>query len=527
MKRFYPKPSNFSYFVFFVVLLITALIIHSCKKDPRSSESVSLSQSELSLLQLIYKIATTTDKNNLKALNVKANNATTLSNTNYGANSSDFNLISNLNVQLDKYLIKNRSDNSRVVEFEMQPDSNTLVLKKLSIGDTIFYKNKTSSVFIKLNDGGRINCFMKVIEDFSKTRKSVIKNVHYQNIPKTFNGVVLFYSLNKKFINGYRYKNGTISGIINASSTVTNAQGVVTESKARMLVLADPGTDGCDTELEIDDYVCYYGGTPDDPNQFFNGCETVGSTYIYVSCYYGGGEPGTAAGDSGGGGNSSNPTTPQTPPNLLDKLTRSSTLTDAQKAALLTLLQQLQTTNCLGKALINFFTSNGTQFNWSVNPNLPSQASYTPINNSVSPVGSIALQGTDSLDPMSLFEELFHAYQDATYPGGTAQYLNSASANIELEAKLLNDLYRVDNNLGGAYAINNDAHYIDFLTDLTSTYSSYPTSFSTSQLGWYNIFLGEFIQPNYNPYYTNDVINYSFQPSAIFSLINSSPCNSL
>lgn len=51
---------------------------------------------------------------------------------------------------------------------------------------------------------------------------------------------------------------------------------------------------------------------------------------------------------------------------------------------------------------------------------------------------------TASITSGNLQEELFHAAQDAFYPGGTSQYSNIGFSNVEFEAKLYRDIVNVN-----------------------------------------------------------------------------------
>lgn len=207
MKQNYLK--KFTVRLAIVVALVCAIvIIHSCRKDQRedTTPSTTLSQTDLIQLQLAYKIGTSAGTN--LSLNPGTTGTSSSGSTGFPA------LIHNLNVQWDKYVINNRADNSRVVEFDMQPDTGLTLLKQLNTGDTVYYRNKTCAGFIKLGNGKQFNFFMKVIEDFSLTHKSVIGQLHYRQIPATFSGEIFYYSLNKTFINGYRFTNGKVTGTV-------------------------------------------------------------------------------------------------------------------------------------------------------------------------------------------------------------------------------------------------------------------------------------------------------------------------
>ncbi|MBA9076692.1 hypothetical protein [Rufibacter quisquiliarum] len=123
----------------------------------------------------------------------------------------------------------------------------------------------------------------------------------------------------------------------------------------------------------------------------------------------------------------------------MDNLINTSTLTDAERAKLESILNKIFE-NCTGAALLNALHSNNLKFDFKTNPNLNGLGSYSPIEK------SITFKGVNSMNFGTLQEELFHAYQDKYHQVGTAQYLGKpGSANIEFEAKLfsmINELYQ-------------------------------------------------------------------------------------
>ena len=61
-------------------------------------------------------------------------------------------------------------------------------------------------------------------------------------------------------------------------------------------------------------------------------------------------------------------------------------------------------------------------------------ASYNPSDKSV------RFRDYNSITAENLKEELFHAWQDAYYPGGIWQYRETGKVNVEFEAKLYQDI---------------------------------------------------------------------------------------
>jgi len=283
-----------------LALISILFIVHSCRKDlsTPAQQPTTLSQTDLTQLQAIYNAGIST---NSSLLSVNSTGTT-------GANS----LIQNLNVNWNSYVIKNRADNSQVVEFDMQPDAGTMLLTKPKAGDTLYIKNKSCALFIKLNNGTRLNVFMKVIEDYHLTHQSVIGNLHYRQIPATFSGQILYYTLDKKYINGYLFTNGKITGIVTMGAGPTTKQQVA-GLQTNVAQDADPcgwldeycedncggppagnsvlyATPACSSE-----YALYYVDCPPyDPGD--DGDDDTGDT---------GGVTGDTGGSTGGGGGSS------------------------------------------------------------------------------------------------------------------------------------------------------------------------------------------------------------------------------
>lgn len=142
---------------------------------------------------------------------------------------------------------------------------------------------------------------MKVIEDFALTGKTVIDDVHYKQIPAKFTGQVMFYTFDKKFMNGYQYTHGVITGTI----------GIVLNQTTTGLQVAQSG-------LRTNSYPCGivavyqtwcdYGGSVDNPYKYSNGC---GQMYLYSYFVYCNGD---STDGSGGGGANGDGTPPPCPP---------------------------------------------------------------------------------------------------------------------------------------------------------------------------------------------------------------------
>jgi len=240
-----------------LLLFLAFFVIHSCRKDIRMSgtqQNIALSDADISELKGIYN----------SGINASGQ-ATTSTN---GSQVSNF--IRNLNVKWGNYQAYTRDDNSQVAEFELEKENFMLSTRQQKAGDTVFFRNKTEAVFIKLSNGKRLSVFMKVIEDFNQTKKSVIANLHYKQIPSTFTGSIIFYTLDRHFINGWRYNAGQIVAKLGTPGAASANSTQQVNSTNKQVNVAKPTCGGVTVYWEED---CEYDVVLDD-----------GTVYIYYNC---------------------------------------------------------------------------------------------------------------------------------------------------------------------------------------------------------------------------------------------------
>jgi len=384
-----------------------------------------------------------------------------------------------------------------------------------------FKKNPSKSSFLILNDGKTYTAYiMTILADSAYLQNNYNKlNLNsYSKRDANFSGYVFYSAPGGKLLSGWHYLNGKI----NKSITPTTSHSSVLQVQSVKNSNIQLNDNGC----SISSYLVYTGTSCISAGGAAPTCTDYYDEYDFLICdtIQSVAPPDDGSGGGGSGGFPAPP--PPLPvavniPKQLDTLiTNKTALTQPQIDTLNSKLNQILQ-DCIGKAIYNYLTANQISFpftfNPSTNPNSPDGASFDPSS------GTINIKNLATLSSTSLEEEFFHAVQNSFY-GGTYQYANTASANIEFEAKLLRDMYQVINGIGVNWAIMNDPSYFAFLQNLTNNYTSYPTSFTPTQLGWYKIYLGEFIQSQYNPYYTNDVIDYTFLPTAIFNITSSSTC---
>lgn len=209
------QPESLTYVLLTAGLLILTLIfVNSCRKDNR--KVLPSPQSPL-------VTAINADIPNLKVIYAKAMGSNGLSVKSVGGKA--LNLIKTLDVNWNTYTLQKRRDSSILAEFDMNNDTGLFVLQKLTPGDTIKYANKTDVVFIKYKDGSRLNFFMKVVEDLTvPASKEVIKSLHYGEVPPGFCGMILYYTLDRQYINGYHFTYGIADGTITFPSTAGQQQ---------------------------------------------------------------------------------------------------------------------------------------------------------------------------------------------------------------------------------------------------------------------------------------------------------------
>ena len=191
-------------------------------------------------------------------------------------------------------------------------------------------------------------------------------------------------------------------------------------------------------------------------NEIWTGSSSTGMSYQYTHCWIkvhnfnsgwamadfpdgpGGNWGGTS--DGGGGGYLPPPVSASTE---LQKIMKSISMTDAQKEKLNQALDDFIKEGCMQKALYDALFNKNVKLDFGMvatPTDTSAPANYNPNNK------SIKFKNASEITNANLKEELFHAWQDAYYPGGTAQYGKDAYGNklpgyvnIEFEAKVFKD----------------------------------------------------------------------------------------
>lgn len=127
-----------------------------------------------------------------------------------------------------------------------------------------------------------------------------------------------------------------------------------------------------------------------------------------------------------------------------------------------------------------------------------------------------------SITSAVLKEELFHAWQNAYYSGGIAQYLDVGKVNIEFEAKVFKDI--IESPIATCCCAFIEAE--NFPEKLSTEYSLWIYGIRESIISlqdtdyqkWLNLF------NQFNTEYSSPMHQNLSTPNAIWNLINQSNC---
>jgi len=209
-----------------------------------------------------------------------------------------------------------------------------------------------------------------------------------------FTGLVMVEDWHGNYIKGFWHKEGQIENIrLKEGNNKTDSETCIV--------------------TEYYDCVSYDGG-------YFWTC----SLYDYdQTCFSGtGGLGGEEYTPGGGGSNTGNK--PSIPNDL-----------SATELELLNMAKiKLLTGYCANNKVINSVWSS---LKFKINPKLGYDAKYYPSSNTIEFLNGSSISNT------TVLEEVFHAYQNVFYSGGTEQYLNEGKVNIEFEACLYRDLWAI------------------------------------------------------------------------------------
>lgn len=279
----------------------------------------------------------------------------------------------------------------------------------------------------------------------------------YLNRQNDFTGYVLYHSLTGEFVNGWLYCDGRIT---NKITRPENLDLPVDLKSAQVMLAIYYWEYQCTVYFVQDgDYVHY-------DHQVCQGTLTFPTNYTAD-----GGSPNDTSGSTSAGGISggytppmpcnctekcpicgkcststlksaslpTDGTTPCTycsghPTPLVNAILNNSYLDPIQKNSLETALSQFKSEGCMTESVYNYLVNNGIKLDFKTNSSLLAPALYGASSKSIS------FRSNEDITSYKLKEEIFHALQDAFYPGGTAQYSSTGKVQIEFETKIFKDI---------------------------------------------------------------------------------------
>jgi len=519
-----PNPKKlYRLFVFFPLLLI-GLNYYSCRKDSKSASTTT----DPVILQAKSWYESTypaSGANTNNSLITQSSNSTT---------GSAFNFTQHIKPDWGHTTSYTRL-NDKVIEMPLDSGAKYNFGLKNQTANKLYANLKySSSYYLVLNDGKNYEAYlMVVIADSAYVKNDLTKLSHntYRKHDADFSGMVFYFTPKGEYVSGYLYKNGQLVPSSASTAQQQNSNNSTLKTNSVEAQCTDYYWEVYNTDTGAIVSLTYMytlcgsddgggggGGGAPAVNQCPNSPAPTTTSINGLKVNSAPANPGTGGTPgTGDGGFPPPPTTTACPVNVptVDTLLNTNNLTQLQKDSLQTILNQVLST-CLGQALNNYFAQNSVSFPFTANPHAANPAQYNPAS------GAITVQNFAGLTPDGLQEELFHAYQNKTMPGGTAQYIGQpGSANIEFEAKVLRDMNSIVNGTGGGFALTG-ADYNTFIENITSNYTSLPTSFTSAQLSTYFSLMSQFIQDS--PGYSNDIINPTLNPEAIFTITNSSSC---
>ena len=202
-------------------------------------------------------------------------------------------------------------------------------------------------------------------------------------------------------------------------------------------------------------------------------------------------------------------------------------MSDDQIKKLNEALENLIDEGCMQKALYDALVEKNVKLNFGMVANstdLTAPANYNPNNKSIN------FKTYDEITAANLKEEIFHAWQDAYYPGGTAQYGKDAQGNklpglvnIEFEAKVFSDIFN-DSDSGCCYAfrlgIDNIPQdlYFKYIRWAYNIRENITTLQDTDYQNWLDLFY------QFSAEYSSPILENLKSPRAIRDLMNKTEC---
>jgi hypothetical protein len=399
---------------------------------------------------------------------------------------------------------------------------------------------------------------MKTIEDATAIGyQSVINYFHYQQIPGTFTGNVLYFTFDRQFINGWVWNKGVLSKTLSFGATpsppsqnnnlnkqkINNVEILPCEIDTYVVYSYQTASDG--TVWNEQDIYTFQVATCDLPNDTGGGGDDSSPPGGATGGGVGATNPCSTSGPSAemsikgkhldyteplpGGGGGTSPTNPPVPcPNPPAKTVTKQTnslkiifcdgLTSTEMTNIENTVMSFSTEDCASKYLYNYF--NGKAFTFCITAGNYSD-SFNPATNTF----TFSTDAAATPDFAYLLEhEFFHAFQNSTYPGGINSYGSNSPGyvNIEFEQAVFNDIATGDNEAFANGTKDQQNSYSEWIQNLTSNGTVYPkltpnTSAYKTFINKYNSFLQKF-NAIPNNQYTSPVI--SLVPQALINLFN-------
>ena len=544
------------------IILMAAFIIHSCKKDNTAKNQAVSSEVMVSLAKQWYnaKYPATTGNSKLATQSLGRGSTQDWSKT-----------FSPYWDKANTFLI----DSLTFIELPALKKGNMAMSLNPNIDPNKFNFNTSGSLtsLIIVNKSGVFYIYaMTILADSSylKGNYNKVSNNTYRHRDADFTGVVYYNRLDGSFVNGWRYTNGAITAAISPAAPGTPASQAVQNVNKQHVDVAQE-TDCTTTTTTIYWEQCSYH-TNDVNYEYPYGCfiYTTSSSNTICSTID------LPTNGSTGGGTSTPPPQPCTPPTdtssnpavdnakyildvsdpnppggtgntggIVDKTNQIGTtpcvtqttqpdtvkvllcngLTAAERTSILNTINTFKTEDCASKFLYNYFS--GKSFSFCISPG-NYNVTFTPQSN------SFTFSTDEAATPAfaSLLEhEFFHAFQNATYPGGIATYgqnaktgvNNAGFVNIEFEQAVFNDI--ATGNYGAFVNGTSDQRkaYQTWINGLTEGGTVFPklapgTPAYTTFLNEYNAFLNQYNALPDNPN-ASPVINLT--PQAFINLFNS------
>ena len=157
---------------------------------------------------------------------------------------------------------------------------------------------------------------------------------------------------------------------------------------------------------------------------------------------------------------------------LYKAIINSTCFTSAQENDFRIMFNSWYDEDCVNRAIFKDLVEKGVKLDFCLDANFSDNAFYSSI------LKKIVFKNEYSLRSSSIFDhEIFHAFQDAYYSGGTQQYNRNAKGNIEFEAQLNFDISRGPHFHSFSFGNQTtDFEYFDWLDAITEGFTKIPSS---------------------------------------------------